>query len=94
MAVAAPIWTPRWLANALTANCRFDNLAKIKSVSCPILLVYGTRDTVVPPWMAERLASAATAPVTRLPVPSVHNDLWKSDYFGLNAAVRDWMQAR
>ena len=68
--------------------------AKIKSVSCPILLVYGTRDTVVPPWMAERLASAATAPVTRLPVPSVHNDLWKSDYFGLNAAVRDWMQAR
>jgi hypothetical protein len=94
MAVAAPIWTPRWLANALTANCRFDNLAKIKSVSCPILLVYGTRDTVVPPWMAERLASAATVPVTRLPVPSAHNDLWKSDYFGLNAAVRDWMQAR
>ncbi|MES1166402.1 MAG: hypothetical protein ABUL68_00225, partial [Pseudomonadota bacterium] len=87
-------WMPAWLADSLTADCRFDNLAKIKSVSCPILLVYGTGDTLVPPWMADRLAGAATAPVTKLAVPSSHNSLWKSPYFGLNAAERDWMQAR
>jgi len=87
-------WMPAWLANSLAADCRFDNLAKIKSVSCPILLVYGTEDTLVPPWMADRLASAAVAPVTKLPVSSSHDSLWKSPYFGLNAAVRDWMHAR
>jgi pimeloyl-ACP methyl ester carboxylesterase len=87
-------WMPGWLARSLVAECRFDNLAKIKSVSCPILLVYGERDTLVPPGMADRLASAALAPVTKLPVPTSHNSLWKSPHFGLNAAVRDWIFAR
>jgi fermentation-respiration switch protein FrsA (DUF1100 family) len=87
-------WMPHWLANALTAKCRFDNLAKIKTVSCPILLVYGTRDVIVPPAMTERLAQAARAPVAKLAVPSDHNSLWKSPYFGLNSAVRDWLQGR
>jgi hypothetical protein len=44
--------------------------------------------------MTERLAQAAHAPVTKLAVPSDHNSLWKSPYFGLNSAVRDWLQAR
>jgi pimeloyl-ACP methyl ester carboxylesterase len=87
-------WMPRWVVRSLTAEIRFDNLSKIKTVTCPILLVYGTEDTVVPRWMTERLATAATAPVTKLPVPGGHNGLWKSAYFGLNAAVRDWMLAR
>ena len=87
-------WLPRWLANSLAAECRFDNLAKIKSVSCPILLVYGTDDTLAPPWMNERLAGAAVAPVTKLPVPSGHNSLWKSASTGLNGVVRDWMHDR
>jgi len=87
-------WMPRWVARSLTAEIRFDNLAKIKTVTCPILLVYGTEDTVVPLWMTERLAAATTAPVTKLPVPGGHNGLWKSAYFGLNGSVRDWMLAR
>jgi fermentation-respiration switch protein FrsA (DUF1100 family) len=87
-------WMPRWLARSLTAEVRLDNLAKIKTVTCPILLVYGTGDTVVPLWMTERLASVATAPVTKLPVPGGHNGLWKSAYFGLNGSVRDWINAR
>jgi hypothetical protein len=59
-----------------------------------VLLVYGRQDTVVSPWMAERLASAATAPVAMLPVSSDHNSLWKSVRFGLNGSVRDWIHAR
>lgn len=87
-------WMPRWLANSLTVECRFDNLAKIKSVACPILLVYGTQDTLIPPWMAESLAAAAKSPVTKLPVQSPHNSLWKSPYHGLNGTVREWMHER
>lgn len=87
-------WMPRWFARALTADCHFDNLTKMKAVKCPILLVYGTDDTVIPPWMADRLAGAAAGPVTKLPVPSSHNSLWNNARLGLNADVRDWMQAR
>lgn len=87
-------WMPRMIADSVAAECRFDNLAKIKSVSCPILLIYGTRDTLIPPWMADRLAEAATAPVTKLPVPSEHNSLWKSPATGLNATLYAWMHAR
>jgi fermentation-respiration switch protein FrsA (DUF1100 family) len=87
-------WMPRWVARSLTAEVRFDNLAKIKAVTCPILLVYGTEDTVVPLWMTDRLATSATAPVTKLPVPGGHNGLWKSAHFGLNGSVRDWINAR
>ena len=94
VAMNAVGWLPRWVARAVTAEIRFDNLAKIKTVTCPILLVYGMEDTVVPLWMTERLATAATAPVTKLPVPGGHNGLWKSAYFGLNGSVRDWINAR
>lgn len=87
-------WLPHRIAESVASDCRFDNLAKIKTVSCPILLIYGTRDTLLPPWMAERLAAAATAPVTKLPVPSEHNSLWKSAATGLNATLHEWMHAR
>jgi uncharacterized protein len=93
-AMSAVHWMPGWFADSMTGNCRFDNLAKVKSVSCPILLIYGTADKIVPPWMADRLAAAAPGPVARLAVPSEHNSLWKSQYFGLNGLVRDWMQLR
>lgn len=93
-AACAVSWMPHWLARSLTADCRFENVTKMKSVTCPILLVYGTRDTLVPPWMAERLAENAGGPVTKLAVDSEHNSLWKSPRFGLNFAVQQWLQAR
>ena len=58
----------RWLAPLLTARCKFESLTKIPRMSCPILIVHGAADTLVPPWMAEHLANAATAKVSRLSV--------------------------
>jgi len=52
------------------------------------------RWTIIPLWMTDRLAKTATAQVTRIAVPSVHNDLWKNERFGLNASLHDWIQAR
>lgn len=55
---------------------RFDNLARIPQVKCPILLFHGTVDTVIPPWHSERLQAAATAPAKLVAIPNAgHNDL-------------------
>jgi fermentation-respiration switch protein FrsA (DUF1100 family) len=56
----------RWLAPAFTAHCKFESLSKVPNVSYPILIIHGTADTLVPPWMAQRLANAATTKVTCL----------------------------
>lgn len=87
-------WLPRWLAQSATSECRFDNLSKIKAVSCPILLVYGGRDTVVPLWMANALSAAASSPVAHHYIEySRHNDLWKSSAYGLDSVVKQWIEA-
>jgi uncharacterized protein len=66
-------WPWRCLAPVLTSRCKFASLTKIPRVSCPIFIIHGTADTLVPPWMAKRLANAATAKVTRLGVEGANH---------------------
>jgi fermentation-respiration switch protein FrsA (DUF1100 family) len=54
---AVPIW--RFIRH------KFDSLKKIPAVACPILIGHSTGDSLVPDWMADRLAAAAAGPVTR-----------------------------
>ncbi|HUB26032.1 MAG TPA: alpha/beta hydrolase [Tepidisphaeraceae bacterium] len=61
----------------LLLSSRFDNLAKIGSVSCPILLVHGSQDALVPPEMQSRLAKAARSKLTTIRVGNAgHNDIF------------------
>jgi uncharacterized protein len=54
---------------------RFDNLSKIAALSCPIVIVQGTRDEVVPFEMGRRLAAAGRN-VRFIPLEGRgHNDL-------------------
>ena len=64
-----------WLPVELLLRHRFDSLAKAASVPCPVLVVHGDRDDVVPPALGEELARAL--PQARfLLVPGYgHNDL-------------------
>jgi len=56
----------------------FDNLERIRKVTCPVLIVSGTKDTVTPRRMTRDLARAAKSPVTRLDVPGAgHHDLFE-----------------
>jgi len=48
-----------WLPVSLLLRHRFDNLKKIADIKCPILLVHGEQDNIVPPDMCPRLAAAA-----------------------------------
>jgi pimeloyl-ACP methyl ester carboxylesterase len=82
-----------WAPTSLIIRSRFNNTEKIASVACPILLIHGTVDELVPFAMAAELASRVTTkPVRRLDLPAGHNDiffvggatLWKeiADFLG------------
>ena len=85
-------WPLRWQAGPLTARCQFDNLAKMPSVTCPILVVYGLEDTFVPGKMSLQLASAAKSKVTALPVAGAgHADIWDTGGEALWREIADWI---
>jgi len=63
---------------AIFFTSRFDNLAKIRLVPCPILMGHGSRDPLVPPEMLDRLAKAARSKVTTFRVENaMHNDIFQ-----------------
>lgn len=54
---------------------RFDNLGKIATLACPVVVLHGTRDEVVPFRMGEALARAGKG-VRFIPLPGrTHNDI-------------------
>ena len=68
---------------------QFDNLERIRKVTCPILMVHGERDPIVPFHMSDTLERAVRSRLVRLDLPSVgHHDLfvkggkrlWKTVY--------------
>jgi dienelactone hydrolase len=66
-----------WLPVSLLVRHRFDNLKKIAELKCPVLLVHGENDDIVPHAMSDRLAAAGGAKVQRITVArAMHNDLF------------------
>ena len=56
---------------------RFDNLERIRKLRCPILMVHGVDDPVVPYTMSTRLEAAVRSPLSRIDVPYAgHQDLF------------------
>jgi len=83
-----------WFPASLIISSRFNSIGKIPSVSCPILLVHGTRDEIVPSSMAGRLAAAARARVTSYTVAGGgHNDVFAVGDGALWDAVRAFIFA-
>lgn len=86
-------WVFHWLIPSLGARCRFDNLAKIPFVSCPILLVHGTHDPIVPYWMTACLSRAAKATVALRPIVGAeHENVWRIGGKPLWQAVSRWIR--
>jgi pimeloyl-ACP methyl ester carboxylesterase len=62
---------------SLLLRHRFDNESKLPSVECPILIMHGTRDMIIPFEMSQRLAKIAGDRATFVPVEGAdHNDLF------------------
>lgn len=65
-----------FLPCGLLLKDRYDNLAAAPRVTCPVLLLHGVEDRIVPAPHAERLARAFPTPPTLHQVPGFgHNDL-------------------
>lgn len=61
-------------AATLAVPDRYDNLSKITRVQCPVVILHGTRDEVIPVEMGRALAAAAPG-ITFVEVPGAsHND--------------------
>jgi pimeloyl-ACP methyl ester carboxylesterase len=80
--MARRLGVPRFLVRD-----RFDNLAVVRTLAGPILVIHGDHDTVIPTIHGERLASAARRATLRL-VPCGHNDCPSSW-----PLVRDFLRA-
>jgi hypothetical protein len=65
-----------WLPVGLLLRHRLDSAAIAGRITSPALVVWGTKDTIIPPGHSQRLARAWGGPVERLPVAGHdHNDL-------------------
>ena len=62
---------------SLLVTSRFESLAKISAVTCPILMFHGEQDTFVPPEMTDRLAAAAKVNAKHIRIRRAgHNDIF------------------
>jgi uncharacterized protein len=68
---------------------RFDSRAKLPKLSVPVLLVYGSDDTLCPPVLGEYLYAVANEPKRLLILQGdQHNDPDDSRFY---SAVREWL---
>jgi len=85
-------WVPRAVVRLFIRE-RFDNVSKIRQVTCPIFIGHGTDDELVPFAMAERLAQAARTrnPVTFLPIQGCsHNGIFEGSHGCVWSAIKDF----
>lgn len=69
---------------------RYDNLAAAPSVRCPVLILHGTADEIVPVAQARRLADAfPTVPSLRLAPGAGHDDV--AAWPGYGAALQEFL---
>ena len=64
----------------LLVRGKYDSLSRIASVSCPLLILHGARDEIVPVEQAQRLYAAATQSKALFLIPGAgHNDTYSVD---------------
>jgi len=68
-----------FLPTSLLLRHRFESVSKIGQVGCPVLIGHGRNDRIIPFAMADRLAAAASGPVTRVTIEEAdHNVFFRS----------------
>lgn len=76
------------LPTSLLVRHKFASIDKIEHVKCPLLLIHGKRDSIIPYTMAEALAAKAKTEKTVLLLPqSDHNDIFDIDWNAISGAI-------
>lgn len=88
-----------FLPTQLMLRHHFRSRDKIGTIKCPILLVHGTVDNIVPYPMSltlrDAIRKAGTTEVTHLPIPGAsHNDLYLEGAPELVPALRTFLRPR
>lgn len=79
-----------FLPVGLILTQRFDTLAKVQALHMPVLVAHGTRDTIVPYQMGERLYEAAPGPKRFIRVEGAgHHNLSGAGFMEYRKAVKD-----
>lgn len=90
MADAAGVHYP-WLPTGLLTRDRYDSSAKIGAVRCPVLIIHGSADRVVPQDQGMRLFALAAEPKTSAWLPGAgHGDVYD---FGAGEVILDFLAA-
>ena len=88
----AAAWANGYGPLALLAGRAFDNLAKIKNLNSPLLVIHGTADEVIPFEHGRELCAAANPPKTFVPIPGAgHNDISLDPQGAYWQAIRQFM---
>ncbi len=78
----------------LLVRRKYDTLSKIDKVSCPLLLIHGERDEIVPPSQGLKLYERANEPKNLSVIPGTgHNDLYQTGGNSYWAALSDFMKS-
>lgn len=86
---AAAKWHYPWLPTHTLMSNRFDSLAKLPKLTCPVFVAHGTADRVVPFAHAEQLFATANEPKRFLRLDEQDHNAWlTADY---HAALADFL---
>lgn len=70
----------------------FRNEEKIRSITCPMLIIHGKRDSIIPFAMSMQLQAAARGQVTRIAIDNAdHNDLFEIGGEEMFRAIGDFV---
>lgn len=64
----------RWLPVRLFVRTRYDNLARMPEIRCPVLIAHSRDDEIIPYGHASRLLAAVRGPRQHLEMQFGHND--------------------
>jgi pimeloyl-ACP methyl ester carboxylesterase len=73
-----------WLPCHLVMSARFDSVANMPNVNCPVVVIHGTADDNIPYWQGEALFAAANEPKRFVRVDGgrhcewCHDEVWQA----------------
>ncbi|MBI3552201.1 MAG: alpha/beta hydrolase [Elusimicrobia bacterium] len=80
-----------WLPVEWMVKYRYDNLAKLPRVGCPVLVMHSRQDDIIPFTMGRRLFEAAREPKTFFEMRGNHNEGFLETGAAYVEALRDFL---
>ena len=87
---AAAKWHYPWLPTHWLMSNRFDSLARMSKLTCPVFVAHGTADTLVPCAHAEKQFAAANEPKHFLRLEGQDHNAWLTADF--HAALAEFLR--